>query len=457
MSDKPHSPYTIRSDASLMLRVKGSRQRPRVAFLGSFSEQDTAALEELFPTTYWAENHRTLDASIDARDVDLLVIGSAINAKAEWDHVSGCHVISFSESTCTFPGPCAGTVVGRSGPATTIEFAHPELTLRLSRLLDRDFSQVDSIKGWPRMEASHTTPYFGTQANDPLREASPLLRKGALVVELATGATVSFQYLRKQRNGSLRGVASLPRSVFNRPHWVRALVSEWAANGCTELGVLDDWKSSSTWQTKEERKLADEITDLEDELARSQSEIQRKITEIAHDLQALQAQVDCGCRRLITEQDEELVDAVQSALEDAGFRVLPVDDSLGEQDVKVEDLRPTLESNEGWVGLVEVRGYARSTHKNRDLQRLERFAKLFQQHQDRFPNVLVYVVNGQIDLPPGERQPPFAASEADVVEFAQSDGLLIWSVDLYRMCIAGRHSELREAILQQKGRLEFDP
>lgn len=431
-------------------QVKGLRPRPRAAFLGCFADEDRAELEALFPTIYRANTYNELSAMVDSRDIDVLLIGTGLVVKSDWLHVINCHVICFSRNSCSFPGPCAGTLVSSNGQATTIEYTIPDLPLGIRRLLTRDL-QLDSIKGWPRAVVNRSGIYMGSVTNDPLPKSKALLQEGALVLERATGVPVCFRYMRDGANQRSRGVAWLPRSVFSQHKWVRAILAEWAALGCEELSALDDWRDKLLWQTNEEAKLDEEISELERELLKFQSNIESKIAAALVARKEARQSADRGIRQLLTGQGEELVAAVAAVLRDVGFTVLDVDRAVADNGMRLEDLRLTLEGNQNWTSIVEVRGYAKSTHKSVDLQRIDRFARLFHQREGCFPDKRLYVINGQIDLPPDDRQPPFSSSKEDISEFSRSDGLVIWSVDLFHAIVANRLTDIRQAILKETG------
>lgn len=141
-----------------------------------------------------------------------------------------------------------------------------------------------------------------------------------------------------------------------------------------------------------------------------------------------------GIRRLLTAQAEELVDEVAKALKDIGFEVTLVDSTLTEGVPRREDLRlKHIDTDKvEWNAIVEIRGYARSAGTTADLLRLSRFSRLYEKEIGYSPDKLIYIVNGQIELLPPQRQAPLIASPEDLQLFAESDGLVIWTADLFR-------------------------
>jgi hypothetical protein len=147
---------------------------------------------------------------------------------------------------------------------------------------------------------------------------------------------------------------------------------------------------------------------------------------------------DAGVRRLITSQGGQLVDAVAAAFEALGFSVTKLDEELEKGEPKREDLRLSEPMGTSpWEAIVEVRGYAHATHKISDmLERLSRFALLYEREKGRAPDRRIYVVNGEIESPPQCRQRPLARHDEDVAAFAADGGLTIWAADLYRLVVS---------------------
>jgi hypothetical protein len=176
-------------------------------------------------------------------------------------------------------------------------------------------------------------------------------------------------------------------------------------------------------------------------------------------LSLAKADANKSLRRLLTAQSEELVDEVAKALKYIGFEITLVDSTLTESAPKREDIRlKCLDADKSeWNAIVEVRGYARSAGTTADLLRLSRFSRLYEKEIGQSPDKLIYIVNGQIELLPPQRQGPLIASPEDLQLFAESDGLVIWTVDLFHTLRVTEPAELTallESIKQSSGRWE---
>ena len=134
-----------------------------------------------------------------------------------------------------------------------------------------------------------------------------------------------------------------------------------------------------------------------------------------------------------------------------------VDELVGKKRPKREDLRlqHLPRGGEQWNAIVEVRGYARNGGTTADLLRLARFAELYRKETGKAPDKRIYIVTGELELPPSQQQEPLASATEDLQIFSESDGVLIWSVDLFRALRATNPTDypaLPESIKCAEGR-----
>jgi hypothetical protein len=116
-----------------------------------------------------------------------------------------------------------------------------------------------------------------------------------------------------------------------------------------------------------------------------------------------------------------------------GFDVSKIDEEIPKGSPKREDLRIRDPDIVDWEAIVEVRGYSKSGGTTADLSRLARFAHYYEVETDKPPNKSIYMVNGQIYLPPTQRQAPLISSPEDVHEFGEQGGVIIWTLDLFQV------------------------
>ncbi len=406
-------------------RIGGQRPRPRVALLGTFGTDNVMHFLNIFPTVWRAIYMSELKKTVDVREIDLIIIASDADYASDWPDKT--HVICFSKAIPDLPGPVSGSFLKISGAAEAEEFLFPDVILPISRRREADYCDLTSVRGWPRIELG-----YRIIATDELEKATTIFSNGAIISERHTNSPLAVAFLRKDTN---LGVAWLPSVDRNQSAWVELFVTQWAQSDKYAFPSFGEWANSPEWMVPEEAQILSQIQALEQKKKETVIEIDRQIGELSTELTLAKVKANNGLRRLITRQGEELVDEVAKALSDIGFSVTKVDPLIGEKEPKREDLRLRHlgDSGEEWNAIVEVRGYARSGGKTDDLFRLtNRFANLYKEETGRAPDKCIYIVNGQTELLPPQRQAPMASATGDLEVFSDSRGVLIWSIDLFQ-------------------------
>lgn len=430
-------------------KIKGQRPRPRVALLGRFGNKDRAQFGRMFPTQWYGVTIDDLKEKVDVREIDLLIIDRGVNSASDWPEK--VHVICFSEKLGRLPGPTPNTLITHGGRAETETYVYPELSLPFDRCRNADFINLSSVRGWLRLHIA-VRPDRGCPILE-MNEATKTFEEGAIICEFHTDKPLATQYLRKENK---LGVAWLPYTPIDKAAWVDVLVTEWAKSDKEHFPNFGDWTASPEWMVKEELDIDSSIKALEQKRQKVIAQIDAQIGDLTSKLSAVKADINRGRRRLITAQGPELVDEVKKAFQDIGFEVSDIDELLGEGVPKREDLRLRDPSSgqKDWEAIVEVAGYARSGGKTADLLSLGRFANLYQQETGRLPDKQIYVVNCQIELLPSQRKEPLAASKEDLQVFTESNGIVIWTLDLFRAVKATNskgYSALRKSIKEAVG------
>lgn len=424
-------------------KIGGQRPCPRVALLGRFPRDALQEFVRLFPTIWPGDTIEELKEKVDVREVDLMIIGRGIEWASDWPaHV---HVICFSENLNELPGPTSKTKITRLNRASTEEFVLPDIPLPLSRRRDADFHDVSSVRGWWRLRLEPV--HSGACSQSEIENAVRALYDGAIICELQPLWALATQHVRENK----LGMAWLPCALIDQAAWVDVLVTQWAQFDKKCFPHFGDWTASPEWMVPEEEDIIASIEALEQQKQSFIAQIDQQVGELESKRAAAKVDANRGRRRLITAKEDELVDEVKKVFQEIGFEVDDMDELLAEEAQRREDLRLRDPSGrrESWEAIVEVRGYARSGGKTEDLMRLARFANLYERETGRQPDKRIYVVNGQLELLPPQRQSPLAAAEGDVKEFAESDGLVIWTLDLFRAMKATNpkdYSTLRKSI-----------
>ena len=428
-------------------KIGGQRPRPRVALIGSFETSDVDHFQRMFTTIWQAQDIWDMEELVDVRELDLIVLASDVEQAGGWPQKT--HIICFSKNVDRLPGPTPRSYLQISGEAETEEFSFPDVSLPINRRREADYCNLTSVRGWPRLHLTYTQI-----ETTELETATTIFNSGTIICERHTNSPLAVAFIRENPN---HGVGWLPSVGTNQAAWVELLVTQWAQSDKDAFPNFGDWTASPEWMVVEEERILSQIQALEQKKQEFVVEIDKHIGELTTELTLAKTNANKGQRRLITAQGKELVDEVTKALKDIGFNVTDVDELVGEKGPKREDLR--LEhldkGGEDWNAIVEVRGYARSPGNNTDLLRLARFAELYRKETGQTPDKRIYIVNGQLELLPSQRQEPLASAPDDLQIFSESGGILIWSIDLFRALKAtdpADYPALLETIKHAQGR-----
>ncbi|MGQ0600892.1 MAG: hypothetical protein ACT4QE_04250 [Anaerolineales bacterium] len=431
-------------------KAAGLRPRPRVALLGEFDVNEIDSYKQMFPTIWIGSSIGELRAQAHVVECDLLVINPSYDGESHyWDWVQSMHVVCFTAGISTLPGPNAKYSVQTHETTKTEEFVLPELPLPIHRRRAADISSISNTKGWTLLALSSYPPFDAKKKE----QATQLFLGGAVIRDRHSGLPFAAFYTRVE-NGL--GVAWLPQTIFNRVAWVELLTAIWAQADIARFPEYGDWTKQPDWMVDEEVRLRKEIAALEKQKQDTALQFDREIGRLSSELAAASIAANRGLRQLITAQDAELVNIVAQVFQRMGFGVKFMDMAIGPGLPKREDIRITDSSMENWEAIVEIRGYQKSGGTTADLGRVNRFAELYFKEKGQWPHKRVYVVNGQIEIPsPSQRQEPLASSTEDVELFAEQDGVVISSLDLFRvakMLTRLDPAEVRKTIRQAKGR-----
>lgn len=431
-------------------KIGGQRPRPRVAMVGVFQAQDLRQLDKMFPTVRRGLTIGDLKELVDVREIDLLIIGQDVSFTGDWpDHA---HVICFCEDISQLPGPTANTWLRMFDRAQTEEFLLPDVALPFEHRRKADFHNLSSVRGWWRLGIAVRRNHDVTQSE--LEKAETAIRDGAIICERHPHWPLATQYLRSTNN---LGVAWLPCKPIDKVAWINVLVTRWAQFDKGRLPHFGDWTASPEWMVPEEEEIISSIKALEQRKQSVIAQIDQQVGELESKLAAARADANRGRRRLMTAKADPLVDEVKKVFLEIGFEVDDMDELLAKGAQKREDLRlrDPSDKKESWEAIVEVRGHKKSGGQASDLLRFHSRATLYHKEKGRFPNKQIYVVNGQIELPPQQREEPLAAAKGEVKAFAESDGLIIWTLDLFRAMKVIKPEDypaLRESIKGAVGR-----
>ena len=426
-------------------KLKGARPRPRVALIGKFEENTVEELKSLFPTLWGAVDSASLEKMVDPREIDLVILGRNVGKSPLW--FNDVHVISFSPNSVGIPGPNRGDALSMNAGVTSEEFVLPDLPLPMHMLRESAMTAIETVKGWNPIQVIHGRE---TSVEDD-EVAEKICQNGAILVDPYSGLPFATYFVRPQ---SKLGVAWLPNPIFEILPWTEIICIQLAELDNEAFPDFGNWMNNEKWMTNSELSLREAIRGLEAERRKIDEEYSKKIEQASSQLRSVTLEANKGIRKLITSQGDELVNQVADAFSKLGFQVTNVDNTRKDEQQKLEDLRIALQELE-WEAIVEVRGYSRSGGTTADLARLGRFARHYEKETGKSPSKLIYVVNGQIELPPYQRQQPLISAPQDVQEFAMQKGLIIWTLDLYKLIAQGSKRDLefaQKALIEAGGR-----
>ncbi|MDX2341337.1 hypothetical protein NJC10_06615 [Micrococcus sp. M4NT] len=220
----------------------------------------------------------------------------------------------------------------------------------------------------------------------------------------------------------------LPSWTMNKRAWLLAAWRAWVADGTLEVPLPSDGFELRDWMTAAEIAEFDAMRELEAELRNVTSSLSEKIHQARGRLEVASSVAESGMRRLLTQQGEELERAVHHAFSVLGFHVESRD---LEGKARLEDLRVSSPGLE-WTAVVEVKGYTNGGKSN-DFNKFIRYNAEYVRETRKAPDRNWYVVNAYISKSLGSRPGPFDSVPDAVQSFADANGLVVSTVELFRL------------------------
>lgn len=394
------------------MKVFGRQARPRILLLG-LNDTEVGELQNRFPTTRVINELGEVepaewDVLVTRRDVwraadHLYIIAARADGTARFGlcHVDGAHAVwieyggtSFAEEfnvPDSIPEELRGLVEGILVPKLRTERQHH--ILRPSSSYPPALSMVD------------LRPLIAT----------------------STGECLAGMF---RRRGNLADCWCLPDLLENLAPWVSAAVDVWRAERPELFPEQDQWKRAPEWHTPEEAIVAEKLARLRRERDEYLQGVVAQESQLESEMASANMAGDDGARGVLTEQGDELVRRVGRLLIDLGLGIEFMDDKWPPGDRR-EDLRLSTADSD-WRAIVEVRGYKRGAALV-DLQRLGRFRARYVRDEGVEPDAMWYIVNQFVGQNPGERPAALASNPDDVDEFSLLGGLIIDTVELFRL------------------------
>jgi len=269
-------------------------------------------------------------------------------------------------------------------------------------------------------------------------------------VQDSRGQTLAGEFLGP---GMLSVTWCLPPYITELTPWIQCACEIWSERDSVRFPALSPWSERTTWRVPGERDLATALAAVASERTRVNDDLDRKERDLERAMADVRDAADNGERRLITAQSAELVAVVLSALQELGFEVKDMDGIWPVGD-KREDLR-IFPPNSTQVRIAEVRGYQRGAQVG-DLMRLARFCRRYGQDEKKPPYRQWYIVNQFRAEDPDTRDAPLSSNPNELEAFAEDEGLVIDTRQLFQLCMAVRTESLaadaaRDALMASTG------
>lgn len=248
----------------------------------------------------------------------------------------------------------------------------------------------------------------------------------------------------------------LPSWVTKPREWLQAAWRVWAADYPDRFPKPPEWGDSATWYTPEEAAIHEQILRVRSERDEAVGRFAVEEARLADALGEAFAIANDGARRLLTADGDLLSEAVAEVLRNLGFDVEDMDAQV-EEGKRVEDLRVR---DGGWEAIAEVKGKKRGAAMG-DVLKIARFAGLYQGETGHPPSAQWFIVNGMRLDDPGLRPLPLAGSDEDIELFAEGGGVVMSTVDLFRVwceVMTGRRDkeDVRQAMRDARGRFTVE-
>lgn len=243
----------------------------------------------------------------------------------------------------------------------------------------------------------------------------------------------------------------LPSWTPNKRAWLLTAWRTWVEDGTIDAPFPSDGFDDAAWMTSAELQELQILKRLQLELRQTTERLQQEIVEAQERLEEAAAAAVAGTRRLLTAGGAPLEVAVGEALRSLGFEATSMD---AEGSANLEDLR--VEANSGtWTALVEVKGYGKGGKSN-DFMKFTRYGAAYVRERQREPDAYWYVVNSHMTQAPAARPGPFDSVPDHVQTFGEVRGLVIPTVDLFRLVRAVESGEItkeaaRTSLMTQTG------
>ena len=415
----------------------GERPRPRALALG-LTEAEVAQLYAAFPTV----RSITSLSQVAQNEWDVLVTKLGATDAAPHLFVIGARQVGILQSGDF--GYADATVSSLDLPvAVTFGDTSRAGVLRVPADLPPILHRVvrDVLAPAAQVQQVHDV----LTAKSMLGETSgvPIVRPFLVTSE---GKTVAGSFT---RTGGMAECWCLPRYVEYLVPWALAARSVWHGLAPDRFPQPAPWMRQQEWRTPTEIELLRARAQLDDERTAALASFDARLVAADQSITRVTEAADKRERGVLTAQGDDLKRVVIAALEDFGFQVQDMDLSWSKGD-QLEDLHVRDPDSGDWLALVEIRAHIKGAQVH-DLMRLQsRFGPRFRKEHNHPPDRLWYVVNHSLGQDPDQRQPALMSNPSEIALFAEDGGLVIDSVELFKLWKAIQGKTLAPAAARRR-------
>ncbi|MEV6071852.1 hypothetical protein AB0L82_35385 [Nocardia sp. NPDC052001] len=245
------------------------------------------------------------------------------------------------------------------------------------------------------------------------------------LLENADGLAVAVLY---QPHQGAREVWYLPEAAIDvLDPALHLAFAEWNSQDPKHFPSSPAWTADVRWMSTEQQKQIEivrgEIEQAQQQVALLTANIhsgEMRLDQLTRDAE------QSPQRRLLTDNDDSLVEAVMYALTTLGFTVFDLDKQLSPGEPRMGDLSV---SDTGWTAIAEVKGYTKGAKSN-DLLTVGRHRRVYEKKHGNVQGMWYIANSFRLDSPDA-RPKILDGADEHVEDFAQDDGAVLDTRDLF--------------------------
>ena len=215
----------------------------------------------------------------------------------------------------------------------------------------------------------------------------------------------------------------LPGDIPDVFPWVCEALREWNSMYSDRFPLIPEWQHSSTWYSPLELDIQERRRAITAEFESAFEAWRAKTAKLDAELKDAKGLADKYERALVSAEGEILEHAVARAFADLGFAVQEMDEVWPDGDRR-EDLRITVDGEDDWIAIVEVKSFKRGT-KETEVVNMSRWIERYILETGKAPSARWFVTNAFRNQDPESRPTPFENKPEFPETFNRAGGTII--------------------------------